>query len=165
LNREFGDIPIRRLDMKRLITGMIVASMVLGGFTMAYATAPDDAKAMAEKAYAYFKENGKTDTFTAISDPSGQFVKDDLYVLVVDFSGMILADGGNPGFVGVNLIGLKDTNGKYLFKEMIEKAKAEESGWIEYTWLNPATKRIQPKSTYVKRIKGIDAVMACGLLK
>ena len=151
--------------MKRLVACMVVAFLALGTFCMAYATGPDDAKAMVEKAHAFFKENGKTETFAAISDPYGQFVKGELYVLVVDFNGMILADGGNPGFVGVNLIGLKDTNGKYLFKEMIEKAKAEDSGWVEYTWLNPATKKIQPKGTYVKRIKGIDAVMACGLLK
>lgn len=144
---------------------MVVAFLVLGTFYSAYAAGPDDAKAMVEKAHAYFKENGKTETFAAISNPHGQFVTGDLYVLVVDFNGTILADGGNPGFVGVNLIGFKDTHGKYLFKEMIEKAKVEDSGWVEYMWLNPATKKIQPKSTYVKRIKGIDAVIACGLLK
>lgn len=144
---------------------MVVAFLAFGTFYVACAAGPDDAKAMVEKAGVFFKENGKTDTLTAISDPYGQFVKGELYVIVVDFNGRILADGGNPGFTGVNLIGLKDTNGKYLFKEMIEKAKAEDSGWVEYLWLNPATKKIQPKNTYVKRIKGIDAVMACGLLK
>lgn len=152
--------------MKRLVAGMVVvAFLVLGGFYTADAATPDDAKAMVEKAYSYFKENGKTDTFTAVSNPYGEFVRGDLYVLVVDFSGVILADGGNPGFVGVNLIALKDTKGKYLFKEMVETAKAKDSGWVEYTWLNPATKKIQPKSTYVKRIKGMDALLACGVLK
>jgi cytochrome c len=144
---------------------VVVAFMVLGIFYTADAATPDDAKAMVEKAYAYFMENGKTDTFPEISNPYGKFVKDDLYVLVVDFNGVILADGGNPGFVGVNLVGLKDTNGKHLFKEMIETAKTKESGWVEYAWLNPATKKIQPKSTYVKRVKGMDALIACGVLK
>lgn len=152
--------------MKRVVAGIaVVAFMMLGAFYTVEAAGPDDAKAMVEKAYSYLKENGKTDTFTAISNPYGQFVKGDLYVLAIDFSGVILADGGNPGFVGVNLIALKDTSGKYLFKEMIETAKAKESGWVEYNWLNPATKKIQPKRTYVKRIKGMDALFACGVLK
>jgi cytochrome c len=152
--------------MKRAVVGIMVLSfMVLGVFRAADAATSEDAKAMVEKAYAYFMENGKTDTFPEISNPYGKFVKDDLYVLVVDFNGVIIADGGNPGFVGVNLVGLKDTNGKHLFKEMIETAKTQDSGWVEYTWFNPATKKIQPKSTYVKRIKGMDALIACGVLR
>ena len=117
--------------MKRAVAGMIVvAFMVLGVFCVADAATQEDAKAMVEKADSYLKENGKTEAFTEISNPQGQFVKEDLYVLVVDFNGVILADGGNPGFVGVNLIGLKDTNGKHLFKEMIETAKTQDSGWV-----------------------------------
>lgn len=152
--------------MKRAVAGMlVVAFMVLGAFCVVDAATPDEAKAMVDNAYSYLKENGKEEAFAEISNPQGKFVKEDLYVLVVDFNGVILADGGNPGFVGVNLIGLKDTNGKHLFKEMIETAKTQDSGWVKYTWLNPVTKKLQPKTTYVKRIRKMDALMACGLLK
>jgi cytochrome c len=46
---------------------------------------PDEAKAMVDNAYSYLKENGKEEAFAEISNPQGKFVKEDLYVLVVDF--------------------------------------------------------------------------------
>jgi cytochrome c len=152
--------------MKRVMALIIVVAFItLGVFHTADAANPDDAKTMVEKAYAYLEENGKTEAFSEISNPQGQFVKSNLYVFVVDFNGVNLADGGNPNFVGAKHIGFKDTNGKYFIKEMIETAKNKGDGWVQYTWLNPDTKKIQEKITYVKRIKGMDAFIGSGVLK
>jgi cytochrome c len=152
--------------MKRVTALIIVVAFItLGVFYTADAANPEDAKTLVEKAYAYLKENGKTEAFTEISNPQGQFVKANLYVFVVDFNGLNLADGGNPGLVGAKHISFKDTNGKYFIKEMIETAKDKGDGWVEYTWFNPETKKIQAKTTYVKRIKGMDAFIGSGVLK
>lgn len=152
--------------MKRLAALIIVVAFsTLGIFHTAYAAGREDAKALVEKAYAYLKENAKPEAFTEISNPNGQFVKEGLYVFVLDFKGKNLADGGNPDLVGNNHLGFKDTNGKYFVKEMIRIAKSKGEGWVEYMWLNPNTKKIQPKITYVKRIKGTDALMGSGVLK
>lgn len=145
----------------------MVAFIVLGFYSAADAATPKDAKEMLEKASSYLMANeyDREKVLAEFSNPKGQFVKKDLYMFVLDFNGVNLADGGNPCFVGANHSGLKDTNGKYFVKEMIETAKSKGEGWVEYMWLNPDTKRIQPKTTYVKRIKGMDALMAAGVLK
>jgi cytochrome c len=154
--------------MKRLMAGIVVMALsVVGFYSVADAATPEDAKVLLEKAVAYLMVN-KYDTETVlaeISNPAGQFVNRDVYAFVIDFNGVTLADGGNPGLVGINRSGLKDTSGKYFVKEMIETAKSKGEGWVEYMWLNRDTKRLQPKITYVKRIKGMDAFMAAGVLR
>lgn len=152
--------------MKRVGIGiLLVAFMALGMFHSAQASTMEEAKTMVEKACDFLKENDASVAFAEISNPQGQFVKGGLYVFVLDFKGVMLADGGNPGFIGVNLMGLKDTKGKYFVKEMMETVKKKGSGWVDYTWLNPVTRKIQPKTSYVKRIKGMDALVGCGILK
>lgn len=153
--------------MKRVVAGMVVVAFVLLGlYGGAGATnTPEKAKVMVEKAYNYLVENGKQKAFKEISNPEGQFVKGDLYVFVLDFKGKNLANGGNPSFVGISHIDLKDPEGKEFIKEMVELAKTKGSGWVEYKWLNPTTKRIQQKTTYVKKIEKMDAFIACGALK
>lgn len=152
--------------MKRAVAGiLLVVFMVLGVFSAADAATQDEARAMVDKAYAYLQEKGKDDAYPEFSNPKGKFVQGDLYVFVLDFNGVNLADGGNPGFVGQKHIGLKDTNGKYFIKEMIKTAKTKGTGWVDYMWLNPATKQIQAKTTYVRRINGKNALIACGILK
>jgi cytochrome c len=153
--------------MKRVVAGMIVVAFIfLGLYGGANATnTPEEAKAMAEKAYNYLMENGKQKAFKEISNREGQFVKGDLYVFVLDFKGINLANGGNPSFVGISHIDLKDPDGKEFIKEMVELAKTKGTGWVEYKWLNPTTKKIQQKTTYVKKIEKMNAFVACGALK
>lgn len=152
--------------MRKVVACMIVvAFMVLGLVSTADAATQEEAKAMVDKAYGYLKANGKEKAFQEISNKEGHLVKGDLYVFVNDFNGVCLANGGNPKFVGMNHLGLKDPDDKYFMKEMIETAKTKGSGWVDYKWVNPATKKIQQKTTYVKKIEGMDAFMACGIFK
>lgn len=152
--------------MKRVIAGLVMAMIVIfGAALVGHAATADDAKMMVEKAYSYLKANGKDKAFAEISNPAGQFVKGNLYVFVQDFNGVCLANGGNPKFVGLNHMGLKDPDGKYFIKDMVELAKTKGNGWDNYVWVNPETKKVQQKATYVKRIEGMDAFMACGVFK
>jgi len=150
---------------KGVIVALAVVAFVFATSLVVKAATPDDAKAMVEKAYSYYKANGKEKAFSEISNPQGQFVKGDLYVFVQDFTGVNLAHGGNPKFVGLNHSGLKDPDGVYFIKEMAEVAKGKGSGWVDYKWVNPTTKKLQTKATYVKRIEGSDSYMACGVYK
>jgi cytochrome c len=152
--------------MKKAVIGALaVVAFVFATSFVVKAGAPDEAKAMVEKAHSYLKANGKEKAFAEISNPEGQFVKGDLYVFVQDFTGVNLAHGGNPKFVGLNHSGLRDPDGVYFIKEMAELAKTKGSGWVDYKWVNPSTKKLQAKTTYVKRIEGTDSYMACGVYK
>jgi cytochrome c len=160
--RKGGTYYMRKWTMASVAAAM---AMFLCTAVMVHAATTDDAKGMVEKAYSYFKANGKDKAYAEISSPHGQFVKGELYVFVQDFNGVNLANGGNQSFVGQNHMGLKDPNGKYFIKEMVEMAKSKGTGWVNYEWVNPETKKIQAKATYVKRIEGSDSFMACGVFK
>jgi len=145
------------LGMVFLMAGALAGSVLAGGTA-------DEAKALADKAVEFFKANGKDKAFEAFNNPQGEFVKGDLYIFVNDYSGNTLAHGGNSKLVGKNLNELKDADGKAFFQEFASKAKSG-GGWVDYKWSNPETKKIQPKSTYIKAIDGTDFYLGCGIYK
>jgi len=54
--------------------------------------------------------------------------------------------------IGKNLIDLKDQDGKYLIREMVDIAKDGGSGWINYKWPNPLNNKIEDKASYVEKM-------------
>ena len=69
----------------------------------------------------------------------------------------------NPKMVGKNMMELRDGNGKFHIKERMEAAKKGTSGWQDFTFFNPVTKKIEPKRMYWE--KHDDLVFACGAYK
>lgn len=152
--------------MKRVVMGIaLVTLVVFGAVHMVQAATLDDAKALTEKAVAFVKANGKDKAIAEFNNPKGQFVKGDMYVIAQGFDGVMLANGGNPKLVGQNHLEMKDPNGKYFVKEMVATAKSKGSGWVEYSWTNPLTKKVQPKKTWVQRIDGAEYYVGCGLFQ
>lgn len=153
--------------MKTVLVGVVLAFFVAFGVaSVCSAGTMDEAKAMAEKAAAYWKANGKEKAIAAFNDPKGQFVKGDVYVVAHDFNGVVLAHGGNQKLVGMNLLEQKDpNNGKYFVKEQIELAKSKGSGWVDFSWVNPKTNKVQPKVSWVRKIEGGDYLVNCGVFK
>jgi cytochrome c len=151
-------------SMRRTLIAIVVGIFVLCLAVPAMAAdSADDAKAMVDKAVTYVKDNGKDKAFAEFTNQKGQFVKGDLYIFVIDTTGMCLAHGGNEKLVGKNVIGLKDSDGKFFIKDVIDGAKAKGTGWYDYRWTNPVTKNIDKKSTYFK--KDGDYVFGCGIYK
>ena len=149
--------------MKRMFVMCLVCLFSLGfvGYVYAAGTA-DEAKTMVEKAAAFMKANGKEKAFKEFTEGT-HFKKDDLYIFVIDMKGMTLAHGGNPKLVGKDMSGLKDADGKLFIKDMIDGATAKGSGWSDYKWTNPVTKKIDPKSTYYLKVD--DVILGCGIYK
>ena len=76
--------------------------------------------------------------------------------------------GVRPELVGKNMWSLRTPNGRLLFYELSELAERYGEGWLEYDWLNPFTKKIQTKRSYVKKIvlkDGRKAWVGCGFWK
>ncbi len=120
----------------------------------------DNEKAMVEQAVVFLKTNGKEKAFAEFTDHNGQFSKGEFYVFAIDFNGLTLAHGGNPALVGKTMIDLKDPDGKYFIRDMIEGAKVKGSGWSDYKWSNPVTDKIEDKSSYYVRHE--DVILGCG---
>ena len=152
--------------MKRFTKVVFVMALVVFGMALvAQAATQDDAKAMVEKAVAFWKANGKDKAIAEFNNPKGQFVKGDMYIHTQDFNGIMLANGGNPKLVGQNHLEVKDSTGKAFVKEQIEVAKTKGSGWVSYVWTNPATKKLQPKTAFVQKVEGENIFIGCGVWK
>jgi len=123
----------------------------------------EEAIAMVKKAVEFAKSNGNDKAFAEISNPKGQFVDRDLYVVVYDMNGKCLAHGANQKMVGRELIDNKDIDGKEFMRERIALMKANNAAWQEYKFMNPVTKQIEPKLMYLE--KHGDLIFGCGVYK
>ena len=123
----------------------------------------DEAIAFVKKAVAYAKANGKQNLFEKAKDKSSQFFDRDMYLTITDMDAKTLVNGANPRLNGVNIIGLRDADGKYFVKECLEMLKTKSSGWISYRWPDPITKKIVQKSTYFEKFE--DVIIGCGVYK
>ena len=122
-----------------------------------------DAKALVEKAAAFVKANGKDATLKEINLAKGQFDKGELYVFAYDMSGKIIAHPKNPKLIGKDLLNVPDPDGKLFRKEIVDIAKTKGTGWVDYRYTNPETKKIEAKTTYVVKVG--DVILCCGTYK
>ncbi len=126
-------------------------------------TAKKKAVALVNKGIAHIKTAGEQKAFADFSDKNGGFVNGEYYLFIVDFNGNTLAHGGNPALVGQSLLELKDADGKFFIKEFIKATREKKAAWVDYKWSNPTTKKVEPKSTYVKKMEGKDYFLGCGI--
>src|SRR5579859_2219754 len=136
--------------MKRLLLFMLVA---LG---LSWATAfagdratPDEAKALTEKAAAYLKDNGFDKACPVFHAKDGGFQDRDLYVTVQDNKGNMACHGTTAALEGKSMLPLKDVDSK-AFNVEIQAIK--DTGWVEFKWINPVSKQVEPKKTYQIRV-------------
>ena len=124
-----------------------------------------EAQAMVQKAIAHIKKVGREKAFADFDNQKGPFVDRDLYVVVYDMKGKVLAHGANEKMIGKDVIELRDNDGKYFVKERIEMmSKAPDAkGWQDYKFMNPVTRAIEPKSMYLQRYE--DLIVGCGVYK
>ncbi len=123
-----------------------------------------DAIAMAEKGAAFMKAHGKEEMMKKIGAKDPDFVQGALYVDMRDLaSGVVLAHPINPSIVGQDLLDLPDASGKKYRREIIELAQKKGKGWVDYQYKNPATNKIEPKTTYILRVG--DVVLEAGIYK
>lgn len=148
--------------MVKLVVAVVLGFFLAGLGGNAFAASQDEAKAMVNKAVAYIKENGKEKAFAEISNPKGKFVKGDIYVFVFNYEGVIQAHGGNQKLIGKSMIDLKDPDGKYFVKEFLMAGK-KGSGWTDYKFTNPVSKKIEAKTTY--SVGAGDLIVSSGVYK
>ncbi len=145
---------------------MISIFICLFAMSLGYAgqkTTPEEAKKMVEQAVAYLKANGQEKALKEFNNPKGKFVKGEMYVFAYDLNGVMKAHPVNPELIGKNLYNEADSKGKLFRKEIVELAKTKGSGLVDYSYLNPVTKKEESKTTYIQ--KEGDLIVCCGAYK
>src|SRR5256885_11746701 len=104
----------------------------------------DEAVTMVKKAVAFIKEQGAEKAYPEISNKTGKFVDRDLYVVVYQLDGKVLAHGSNEKFVGKDMSDAQDVDGKLYVKERVELAAKQASFWQDYKFVNPVSKKAPP---------------------
>jgi cytochrome c len=113
----------------------------------------EEAVAMVKRVQEMFAEKGADATFEAVDDKSNKEFHDrDLYPFILDFKGIWVAHGARPELIGKSGLDVKDPDGKYIGREMIEITKDSGTGWVDYKWPNPLTNKIEDKSAYVAKL-------------
>jgi cytochrome c len=124
----------------------------------------DEAKAMVVAAVDHVKKVGPEKAFKDFSaDPAWK--KKDLYVMAYDNKGTVVGHGANEKLIGRNLIELKDPNGVLVVAELTKAATTQGEGWVDYTWPHPQTKKLEDKSTYVRKLQNFDGWVGVGIYR
>lgn len=150
--------------MKRMLVVLAIGCMLAVGAgvaTAADAGSKDEAVALVKKAAGFMQANGAEKAYAEFSNPKGQFVDRDLYIVVYDMNGKCLAHGANAKMIGRDLIDNKDVDGKEFVKERVDMMKKQPSGWQDYKFRNPVSNQVEPKSMYIQRVN--DVIVGCGV--
>jgi len=152
--------------MKRLFALVAAFTLALFSFNALAADAERgttaEAEALVKKSIAYYKKNGKDKALAEFQKNPGPFVDRDLYVTVYTMNADSLSHI-NPKMIGKNMMDLRDADGKYHIKERMEAAQKGASGWQDFKFYNPVSKKIEPKRMYWEKYDNL--VFAAGAYK
>jgi cytochrome c len=150
---------------KFMTIAIAILALAGAGFTAVAAGngTADEAKAMVDRAAKMLTADGKDKAFQVFDDQAGPFVDRDLYVFVIDQSGTTVAHAVNKALIGKSLLNLKDADGKAFIQEILDVANKNGEGWVDYKWPNPTTKKVEGKSSYVKKVG--DLIIGVGIYK
>jgi cytochrome c len=126
----------------------ILVSMMLAVTSLVFTAAPvpaaaaergtlEDAKVLVKKALVEFDKR------------DGQFVDRDMYIYVYDKNLKNLAHGGNAKLIGKDLADMRDPDGRYVNKGLLEAAQ-KGGGTYTFKFFNPVSGKIESKTGYAE---------------
>jgi len=103
--------------------------------------------------------------FSRLKDKADEFIFMDTYVFVLAIDGTEMVNPAFPGLEGRNLLDHKDSAGKLLVREMIDKTQSDQSAWVEYYWARPGSADQVRKLAYIRRVQvdGEEMIVGAGL--
>lgn len=128
---------------------------ILGVGYYAVRSTADDARKLLDAASAQIRKQGLAAALASFNDTRAAFVRDDLYVFVVNLTnGKFEAHGMNPKWTGTDASDLHDVEGKPLIREMLELIRSKSEGSVDYVWRNPVTNAVEQKRSFIRRENG-----------
>lgn len=161
----------KKLFARMSLVVLVLISILVSGTTYASeksALKPDAAntsneakraRELLDRAVAYYEE--KKELALAAFNRQGEFIQGDLYVYAINTTGVMLASGGSSSaLIDRIVLGLSDVDGKLIFKEIVDIARSQGAGSLEYRWLNRVDRKVERKVTYFKKVG--DVIIAVG---
>ncbi|MGD9825503.1 methyl-accepting chemotaxis protein [Desulfobacter sp.] len=98
----------------------------------------------------------------AINIVSDMKYGDNDYFYIMDTQGNVLAHL-NQESIGTNFMDIKDSSGRFIFREIIEMAKSDGQGHINYTWPKIGSEKAEPKIGYFRYFKPWNWIVVTGV--
>lgn len=154
------------MNRRSLATLALAACIALPCFAEDRGT-KDEAIALSNAAFEHIKKVGEAKAFADFTSDKAKWTNKDLYVFVFDNKGTFLAHGANDKLVGRDMSNMKDANGKGkgIFPAMVDMVKTKNIGWVDYEWAHPQTKRVEGKSSYVRKTPGGEGLIGVGIYR
>jgi signal transduction histidine kinase len=149
--------------MKSLSTALLLAAFAYLPVAQANEPGEKDAVAMVEKGAGLMKSVGKDEMIKRINAKDPDFVQGALYLTMRDAKGIILANPVNPMMIGKDLVDVPDADGKLFRREILELSKKKGKGWVDYKFKNPASGKVEAKTTYIYLVG--DVTLEAGIYK
>lgn len=145
--------------------GSLIVCLLIATSAHAQSAKPtqEDAKRVAESAVALIVDKGIEES-ALIFNREGEFKYGEIYVNVMDTKGNWVVYPPKPALIGNSVLAFTDPDGKKLGQDILDTGLKGE-GWVTYRWKNPASDKIEPKVTYVKRVPGKDLIAYVGVYK
>ena len=98
----------------------------------------------------------------AINNPIRFLENKSGYFFIYNSSGICLSLPPKQELQGKSLIGMKDENGVYLVKELLQQAQ-NGGGFVTYVWPKPPTNDVVKKLSYARLIPGTNYMIGTGV--
>jgi len=154
---------VNNWSTKLLVSGLTAMLVYTGAAAAADGAGKDDAVAMVKKAVTHIKAQGAEKAYSEFTGKAASFIDRDLYVVVYQLDGKVLAHGSNAKFVGKDLSEAQDVDGKLYVKERMELAAKQPSFWQDYKFVNPVSKKVEPKQMYCEKLD--NTAVCAGIYK
>ncbi|HEX5625683.1 MAG TPA: cache domain-containing protein, partial [Saprospiraceae bacterium] len=100
--------------------------------------------------------------FKRFRDPKDAFRFKDAYLFVIDMNGVEWVNPAFPNIEGRKMLDLHDSQGKYLYRDMIQMIQDQGEGWLDYMWPKPGERISTQKSAFVKGVQVGDQTLMVG---
>ena len=124
----------------------------------------EEAVALVKDACDFYRNHGREALIAEVNKlGKGHFIDRDLYLMVIGANDAVLvAHGSNPRLLNEGPK-VRDVDGRFFVREMINAARAKGQGWIDYKWAHPVTNEVSAKTSFFQRAG--DLVIGCGIYK
>ena len=85
------------------------------------------------------------------------------YYFINDVNGIMVMHAMKQELDGKNVMGEKDSDGKLMFREMVDVCKSKGEGFVDYYWPKPNETKPSPKLTFVKAFTQWGWVIGTGI--
>lgn len=139
----------------KLIAGLVLVTISMNTYS---AQTNEEVMALVKQTKKAIEQNA-LQTFARINRAEHPYKNKDnpsLYIFVFDTDLTVVAHAIKTKVIGKNVKGKPDIKGKKFRDEMLAKAKSTGSGWVDYYFLNPKSKKTEHKTAYIELAKGSD---------